>query len=248
MNAVSAETLDKLNIRDAKDITSVVPGLQLAPGVSVSGPTTSLRGLNVDVTASGNNGTVEFYLNDAPISAGVVLQSLYDVGQIEVLRGPQGTLRGRVSPSGSITFTTRRPNMDEFGGYIEGTATSLDGLNVNGAVNVPIVKDVLAVRVAGLAENNDGNRIYSINNPNVGPESRTRAVRASVRFTPTSNLEFNASYAHLVKDSKLYDQVESANLATGAPLAAGATLITAAYRASVEDVPLNNHQAYDIFN
>lgn len=249
VNAVTSETIEKLNLRDAKDIAAVVPGLQLSPGLSVTGPTTSLRGLNVDVTASGNNGTVEFYLNDAPISGGVILQAMYDIAQVEVLRGPQGTLRGRASPSGSITFTTRKPNMSEWGGYASGTVTSLNGVNVNGAVNVPIIKDVLALRVAGLVEHNEANRVYSINNPGWKPSSKTSAVRASVRFTPDSNFEINASYSHLVKNFELYDQAESSFLAIpGGTLPAGSTLVTADQRQSVEFTPRRNHQAYDIFN
>lgn len=246
VNVVSSETIQKLNIRDLKDIASVVPGLTLNPGLAVSGPVASLRGVNVDVIASGNNGTVEFYLNDAPISPGAVLQSIYDVGQIEVLRGPQGTLRGRASPSGSITVTTRRPDMDEFGGYAEGTVTSLDTINVQGAINAPLITDVLAVRVAGLLENNKANRVFSINNRLVDPSAKTQAVRASLLFAPTSNLEFNASYSYLLKNSKLYDQVESLNLALGTPVVG--TRVTTRDRAAVMDIPRDNRQSYEIFN
>lgn len=249
VNAVSAETIQKLNLRDAKDLAAVVPGLQLTPGLAVTGAVTSLRGLNVDVSNSGNNGTVEFYLNDAPVSGGVVLQSMYDVGQVEVLRGPQGTLRGRASPSGSITFTTRRPNMTEWGGYVTGTVNSLNGVNVNGAINVPIVNDVLAVRVAGLVDHNEANRVYSINNRGWKPSSKTTAFRTSVRFTPDSNFEINGTYSHLVKNYEIYDQAESSFLSIpGGTLPAGSTLVTADQRASVEFAPRRNHQAFDIFN
>ena len=246
VNAVSSETLEKLNIRDAKDISAVVPGLQLSPGTGVTGAVTSLRGLNVDVNASGNNGTVEFYMNDAPLSAGAVLQSLYDVGQIEVLRGPQGTLRGRASPSGSITLTTRRPDMSEYGGYASGTINTINGVNVNAALNAPILRDVLAVRIAGLVDDSDVNRVHSINNAFVGPDSKTRAVRVSARFTPTSNLEFNVTYSHLVKNAKIFDQVESANLALGTPVVG--TLIQPRDRLAVSDVPRINRQAFDVLN
>lgn len=252
VNAVSAQTLQKLNIRDLKDITSVVPGLVLNPGNRTTGALSSLRGLNVDVNSSGNNGTVQFYLNDSPISAGVVLQSLFDIGQIEVLRGPQGTLRGLASPSGSITITTKKPVMGEWGGYVQGTANNIGGVNINGAVNVPLVKDVLAIRVGGLIENNEGNRIHSITSPGTDPRSRTSAVRASVRFTPDDNFEINASYFHLVKNFTAFDQVESATIAdptlsvTGLP--ARSTLVTARDRASVENVANVGHQAFDVFN
>jgi iron complex outermembrane receptor protein len=252
VNAVSAQTLQKLNIRDLKDITSVVPGLVLNPGNRTTGALSSLRGLNVDVNSSGNNGTVQFYLNDSPISAGVVLQSLFDIGQIEVLRGPQGTLRGLASPSGSITVTSKRPVMGEWGGYVQGTATSIGGVNINGAVNVPLVKDVLAIRVGGLVENNEGNRINSITSPGTDPRSKTSAVRASVRFTPDDNFEINASYFHLVKNFTAFDQVESSTIADAAvvPSAGPArtTLIRARDRLAVENVANVGHQAFDVFN
>lgn len=246
VNAVSSQTLEKLNIRDFKDISSVVPGLTLNAGNNVTGSASSLRGLNVDVNASGNNGTVEFYLNDAPISAGVVLQSMFDIGQIEVLRGPQGTLRGRASPSGSITVTTKRPDMEAFGGYAQGTVNDIGTTNLQGAVNIPIVKDMLAIRVAGLVEDSDANRVTSQINPSYGPSSKTRAVRVSLRVKPVDNLEINASYGHLVKNYFIYDQVESAALATNGTVVG--TLLTAADRKSMLNVPRNNHQAFDIFN
>ena len=246
VNALSAETLQKLNFRDLKDISSVVPGLDLSPGLAVSGPVASLRGVNVDVIASGNNGTVEFYLNDAPVSPGAVLQSIYDVGQIEVLRGPQGTLRGRASPSGSITINTRRPDLENFGGYGAGTITNIEGLSAQGAVNVPLIKGVLGFRVAGLSENNDANRVSSINNAATGPSAETRAIRASVRFVPTDNIEVNASYSRLLKTSRLFDQVESANLATGTALVG--TLVTPRDRNAVMWAPRRNRQKYEVFN
>ena len=251
VNAVSAATIEKLNLRDLKDIASVVPGLTLNQGNRTTGQVISLRGLAIDNTTSGNNGTVQFYLNDAPISSGVVLQSLYDVGQIEVLRGPQGTLRGIAAPSGSITLTTKRPVMDEFGGYAEGTVTSLDGYKIQGAINVPIVKDLLALRVAAVYDKNENNRVTSIGAPGVEPYSKTKGVRVSLRWTPSPTFEVNTSYSHLERDFLIFDQVESASIAAAVPTApATATnrFITARDRLAVENVGNVGHQAFDVFN
>lgn len=244
VNAVTSESLAKLNIRDLKDISSVVPGLSLVPGANGIGGVATLRGVNFDVNASGNNGTVEFYLNDAPITASVVLQSMYDVGQIEVLRGPQGTLRGRASPSGSITITTRKPDLDEVGGYVNMTGTNLGGLNFNGAINVPIVPGVLAIRVAGLVDDNETNRVRSLNN-GVSPLSRTRSERVAVRFTPTDNIDVVGTFQHFINRTRSFDQVESANLITPAP---GSVGIRAGDRLAVEDTPREFRQAFDIYN
>src|SRR3546814_6255970 len=88
-----------------------------------------------------------------------LFNSMFDVGQIEVLRGPQGTLRGRASPSGSITVTTQKPDLYESGGYADLTRTNLDALNVNGAFNLPIIPEKLAIRIAGIDDRNEAGEI-----------------------------------------------------------------------------------------
>lgn len=247
VNAVTAEELAKLNIREFAEITTAVPGLALSTSANGIGTQATLRGIAYDVNVSGNNGTIEFYLNDAPTSSAIVFQTLFDVGQIELLRGPQGTLRGRASPSGSMTITTRRPDLNEVGGYVNMTGTTLNTINVNAAVGVPIISDVLAVRVAGVYEETDGNRVNSINN-GVNPYVKTKGVRASLRFDPIDNLTINASYLKSVRDARVFDQVESANLATGGVLAPGATLIRADQRLAVGAVPRQFKQDFDVFN
>jgi iron complex outermembrane receptor protein len=115
VDAVSNQELQKYHILNLVDVTSVVPGLALKANGNGIGAVATLRGVNYDVNASGNNGTVQFYLNDQPVAGNVVLQAMYDIGQIEVLRGPQGTLRGRAAPSGSITVTTKLPDLEDWG-------------------------------------------------------------------------------------------------------------------------------------
>lgn len=211
VNAVSAETLEKLNIRDFRDVTSVVPGLSLTPNPNGIGSSSSMRGVNHDVNASGNNGTIQYYLNDSPVASNLILQTMYDVGQIEVLRGPQGTLRGRATPSGSITVSLRKPNLSEVGASMSATAGTADVKNVQGAINVPIIADRLAVRIAGLYDFNRGSRVTSLNNP-IKPERETQSVRATVRAEPLDFLKLGFVFQTLQADSLAYDQMESTDL------------------------------------
>lgn len=246
VNAVTADTIAKLNFRDFRDIQATVPGLSLNSSANGIGTQATLRGVNFDVNASGNNGTIEFYLNDAPTSSNIVFQTMFDVAQIEVLRGPQGTLRGRASPSGSITVTTRRPDLSEIGGYINMTGTTQSAINVNAAFGMPIVRDVLAVRVAGVYEENDGNDVRSIYN-GLNPYVKSKGVRASLRFDPADFITIDASYAKLVRDALQFDQVESANLADGT-LPASPVLIRARDYRAVEAIPRTFRQEFDVFN
>jgi iron complex outermembrane receptor protein len=246
VNAVTSQELQKLNIRDFKDVASVVPGLQLQPAPDGIAPVATLRGVAFDTNNSGSNATVQFYLNDAVISAGFLLQNMFDVQQVEVLRGPQGTLRGIAAPSGSITVTTRNPDLDEVGGYVEGTVNTIGGINANGAVNIPIIKDRLAVRVAGIVDDNEGARVHSINNPSADSYSRSRGERVTVRFDPTDNIDIVGFYQHFLNRGHFYDQVESANLALGLP--AVGTLITPSDREAVQDAPRTVRSDYNIYN
>jgi len=115
VNAVSGTSLEKLNLTKFQDVQAVVPGLDLRSGNNGFSTTAQLRGAGYD-SASSAPPPVEFYLNDAITFPMLLFQSMYDTQQVEVLRGPQGTLRGRAAPSGSITITTRKPDLDQFGG------------------------------------------------------------------------------------------------------------------------------------
>ncbi len=246
VNALPAAKLDKLNIRDFKDIATLVPGLTLTPAVDGLAPAATIRGVNYDVNSAGNNGTIQFYLNDSAISAGALFQSMYDIGQIEVLRGPQGTLRGIAAPSGSITVTTRRPDLEQLGGYVTGTVNTIGGVNVNGAVNLPIVKDVLAVRVAGIVSDDEANRVHSVNAPGIEPYVHSRGERVSVRFTPIPDLEINGTYQHYLNHTQIFDQVTSSGLLFGTPVVG--TSITGEDRGAVTSAPREVRADYNDYN
>lgn len=246
LQAVTAEELSKLNIREFQDVQSLVPGLSLSQSANGIGVQASLRGVAFDVNASGNNGTVEFYMNDAPISGGMLFQSMFDVGQIEVLRGPQGTLRGRASPSGSITVTTRRPDLSEAGGYINATVNDIGGWNLNGAINVPILADRLAVRIAGIAEESDDNEVRSINN-STKPSRETQGIRASVQFNPIDELDLYFSYTSTDRKVTNFNQVVSAEIADPT-LPASPLLITGSDQLSVMTTPRKFRQQFKVFN
>lgn len=238
VNVVTAAQVEKLNLRNFTEISSVVPGLQLQSQSAFTN-TATVRGIAFDPGASGNNPSVEFYLNDAPISSGFLFQSTYDFGQFELQRGPQGTLRGRASPSGSIAVTTRRPDLDEVGLVMGGTATDTHAYKLEGAVNVPIIAGVLAVRYAGVVDESLGNRVRSIwedTYPDItsGPYRKTRSYRASVRFEPTDWIALNGMYQNLQTLSRSYEHVISESLINPAAAPSG-TIIAAFDRRGIQE-------------
>lgn len=246
VQAVTSQNLADLNIREFKDVQSLVPGLSLDQSANGIGAQATMRGIAFDVNASGNNGTIEFYLNDTHLSPGILFMSMYDVAQIEVLRGPQGTLRGRASPSGSVTVTTVRPDMSQAGGYGTTTINDLGGWNFNGALNVPVIEDMLAIRIAGLVSEDHDSRITSINNPS-DPSRKTKSIRASVAFDPFDSLSLFGMYMNTNRDVLTFDQAESMNIMNPESPASPVT-IRAKDRQSALAVPRLYEQNSEIWN
>lgn len=209
INVVSSDTLQKLRINNASDIAQIVPGISIEGSSSGSGgfgSSSSIRGVPTFLLSNASP-VVQFYLNDAPTGRGPeATRSLFDIGQIEVLKGPQGTLRGRSAPAGAITVTTRRPDMDEVGGFVNMSGTSRGNINVQAAIGVPIISDVLAIRLAGVVDHNEGSGVTSANY-RADPFSRTEVLRGTLQFEPTSNVSATLMYQRLASSGRSFSQV-----------------------------------------
>jgi iron complex outermembrane receptor protein len=155
IQAISGDWLQRAGSSAFMDVAGQIPGLSvqdLGPGDKKY----VIRGIN-----STGDATAGIYYGEAVISAsnaddGGGFQSdirLYDLDRIEVLRGPQGTLYGASSMSGTIRFVPKLPDLDSLGGYLtmEGSQTShaSGNYNFNGAINLPIIEGALALRLVG---------------------------------------------------------------------------------------------------
>ncbi len=155
MTALSGDLMQQLGITTLSDVIQEVPGIS----VRTAGPGQTeleMRGLS---SSGGAAPTVGFYLDDYPLSPPaaalngkvVVDPDLYDLNRVEVLRGPQGTLYGSGSMGGTVKLVTNVPQLEEFRGAAElfGSGTHGGGFNRGGnlMLNIPLVKDALALRV-----------------------------------------------------------------------------------------------------
>ncbi|MFC4595789.1 TonB-dependent receptor [Sphingobium tyrosinilyticum] len=246
VNAVTGAAIEKLNIQKFEDIQTVVPGLSLASGSSGTSTRLSLRGVTYDSFGSAPP-TVEFYMNDATIFGTLLFQSMYDIGQIEVLRGPQGTLRGRAAPSGSITVTTRRADLFDVGGYVNGTATDRGGINLNAAIGVPIIKGAVALRLAGIVDQNDYDFVKSVNN-GTSPFSNSRGGRASLRIEPSDNITANITYQYLDRQQKAFPGVESMVISQPGAAVGTGPFLRAADRRGITDGAVTIDEQQQVLN
>jgi outer membrane receptor protein involved in Fe transport len=164
MVALGPGTLEALRINNLAEFTRAVPGLYVPDQGPRSSNLLTVRGLNVssltDTIALGNGtgGTVATYLGDIPLF--VDLQMI-DIERVEALLGPQGTLYGAGTLAGAIRYLPNRPDPAGFEASAGGRLYSINesdgmGTDVWGAVNVPLVEDRLALRVAAGYVNDPG--------------------------------------------------------------------------------------------
>jgi len=248
VSTVTSQSIEKLNLQNFTEVQGLVPGLQLSTAATGVGASAQIRGVTFDINAS-TQPSVEFYFNDAPITASYVLQQMYDVEQIEVLRGPQGTLRGRSSPSGSITVTTKRPDLQDFGGNISMSGNDIGGLNFKGAIGIPVIKDVLAVRAAGVWDESEANRVRTVNSGLDGrdPHAQTGGGRVSALFQPVDWLRLSGVYQRTDTNYRQYDQYASYELVNPAA-PASPQMITPRDRLSIKESPTDADQRFDLYN
>lgn len=244
VDVVTAQTIEKMNIQTFQDVEKVSPGLQLnASGGRAQN--ISLRGVSFDPD-TGASPTVQVYWNETPISTSTAFRGLFDVGQIEVLKGPQGTLRGQTSPAGAITIATKRPNLNFAEGTLNQTIGSGEKVNTQLAGNIPLIEGKLALRVAALYDySEDG--VKNVTNGRVNSDM-THGARASLLYKPTNDLEI------LLVHQDMNNRLVNYRTVVGSPLvadgqAAGQT-ITARDRLAVAegDSDFYNHSRLTSLN
>ena len=197
VSAITAVQLERYSTPDLRDLTGLVPNVYIQPLTGGSGIfSVAIRGIQI----SENEKTFE-----APV--GTVLDGVYlatpqgsllkafDLERIEVLRGPQGTLFGKNTTGGAINAVRTRPT-GEWGGKVNLAYGTFNRRSIDVLANAPIIDDVLAVK--GTISYEAKNGVPNIIAPNRRDgDSDYLAGSLSFLWTPSSDLEFLATYDHI---------------------------------------------------
>ena len=228
ITAISGAELEARGLSDMASVAQQVPGVSF----KTSGPGQTefeMRGLT---STGGESPTVGFYLDDAVLTPAAMAQngktvidpSLFDLSRVEVLRGPQGTLYGAGSMGGTIKLITNQPDPHAFGANAEvigSDTTGSGGFNhtENVMLNIPLMQDVVALRLVGTDKYIDGwidRKVVSpfpteVNNSTARGDvagapvaqdirhsntERLQAGRASLLIQPTDRLSITAGFMH----------------------------------------------------
>lgn len=203
VTAVGGDKLDAIRSSggDIRVFSARVPSLTLESSFGRTFPRPYIRGLgNTDFDLNASQ-PVSFVYDDVvlenPILKGF---PLFDIDQVEVLRGPQGTLFGRNTPAGVLKFDSVKPSQS-FGGYAQASYATFATVNVEGAVGGPIIDGVLAGRVSGLYQHRDDwvDNSYTKKSDATGGYDEY-AWRAQLLFTPTQDFSALLNLHHLNLD------------------------------------------------
>ncbi len=163
---------------DILALSGRVPGLYAESSNGRSAPRFYMRGLgNIDFDLAASQ-PVSLVMDEV-VMENVILKGfpLFDLANIEVIRGPQGTLFGRNTTAGIVKINTRRPS-DEFNGYLKGSFANYGTTNVEGAIGGSLIDDELSVRASILHRTRDN----WIVNGHTGQKSLGRYSESAARL------------------------------------------------------------------
>jgi iron complex outermembrane recepter protein len=192
ISAFDSSQLAELGLTNLEQLPYVIPSVELFDARGSGQPTWVIRGA----------GLADFNANNTPVAAifydEVYMTSnalggigLFDVGRVEVLKGPQGGLYGRNASGGAIRILSERPDLNETDGFVRGTYGEWDRWTLEGAIGGPIVENKLAYR---LAVNTDQGGGWQDSLATPGDDEHGdrdfQAVRGQLLFSPSDDLEF----------------------------------------------------------
>lgn len=220
VTAFDSQALERSTVQELSDVRSIASGLNFNSEGGKSTTNVSLRGIGQLPVGLTTPGVVTYFNNIAIPSLGSSIPT-YDIANIQVLKGPQGTLFGKSTLGGAILVNTVQPDLYDFGGYVRGTYGRYEYRALEGAINIPIIPGTVALRVAGQIRRQD-ERIRSldsdffalpevqalgVNDPNAGSypgfdDINNDSVRASLTIKPTDRISNTTVFEYFEADER----------------------------------------------
>ena len=199
-NVLGADKLGPGGIQEVRDMQVDIPNLSL--GDQFGFARVFMRGIGMTSIDIGGEGAVAFLQDGAIVPRPAAqLMGMFDLDQVEVLRGPQGTLYGRGATAGAINMVTAKPGK-ELGGYLSVTAGNYGLAQFKGAIDVPM-GDALSMRLAGSLDSRDGygNNIFTGSDIN---DRDASAYRATLVYDAGGPLTATLSAQYYEEDDNNY--------------------------------------------
>ncbi len=194
ITALSQEQLTATQTAGGPDLVKQVPNLTFSK-TNFTGYNIQIRGIGTQAISVTTDPAVAVALNDIPfIRNHFFEQEFYDLGQAEVLRGPQGTLYGRNATAGVVNLVTAKPT-DQFEAMASGELGNYHQKRFEGMVNIPIVDDRIDLRVAGEWTKRQGYSFNDLTDSRIDGRDLWSG-RVTLAFKPIEQLEATLMWEH----------------------------------------------------
>jgi len=198
MSAFSQEDLTRSQVATGADLMTQVPNMTFTK-TNFTSYSIQIRGIGTQAISATVDPAVAVAFNNTPfLRAHFFEQEFYDMERVEVLRGPQGTLYGRNATAGVVNLISAKPKF-HFEAKASADISNYSSHRLEGMLNLPLVEDKVALRLAGAWTKRDG---YSTNQLTGHPiDGRDLwSTRLSLRVDPTENLRTNFIWEHFNED------------------------------------------------
>jgi iron complex outermembrane receptor protein len=198
MSAFSQEALERSQIAGGPDLMTQIPNMTFTK-TNFASYSIQIRGIGTQAISATTDAAVAVAFNNTPfIRNRFFEQEFYDLQRVEVLRGPQGTLYGRNATAGVVNVISAKPKF-VYEAKVSADLANYSSNRLEGMVNIPLVEDVVALRLAGAWTKREG----FVTNQITGAQIDGRDLwssRLSLRFAPTDNIEANFIWEHFEED------------------------------------------------
>ena len=195
VSAVGEDEIEASGARTMSDLSRVVPNVNFVQS-------TNFTRMLQPIIRGGGQGDVE--LSSEPATA-IYIDGVYqartdltntnvnDVQQVEVLKGPQGTLFGRNTTAGAVIITTKRPT-PEFGGEVSVSVGNYGRFDVHSNINIPLLPEKAFLNLTANRERFDGYFKHATTGENLGWTDPYQSFRAKLLLLMSDSVEALLSY------------------------------------------------------
>jgi len=197
VSAFSAETLGAYKIEGGSELLRAVPNVNFSKS-NFSMYNFSIRGIGTKAISASSDPAVAVSFNNTPLIRNRLFESeFFDIGRVEVLRGPQGTLYGRNATGGVVNIIPALPEQD-FGLETKVEVGNYKSMRLQGMVNVPVT-ETLAFRLSGALTSRDGFDYNTVTQRRVNDRDLW-STRAIVAWEPSDRFRANVIWQHFEED------------------------------------------------
>jgi iron complex outermembrane receptor protein len=196
ITAISGSDIESKRIQTGQDLQMFVPSLSISTNGSRDGNIYNLRGQGTTLSAGPG---VVVYFNEVPLPFNNTTATngggpglYFDLQNLQVLKGPQGTLFGRNTTGGAILLQPNEPT-NKLEGFVDVGGGNYNDREYQGVLNIPVVDNKLLVRIAGSKQTRDGYTKNTLNDDDLDNRDNW-AYRTSVSLRPIDELQSDFLY------------------------------------------------------